>query len=63
MSHNNWVLGMEDEIKNAPYYKLLWAFIFLSSGFVVFFLNKRPYILGEIPEIILIISLLMLFFH
>lgn len=62
MSHNNWVLGIEDEIKNAYYYKLLWAFIFLSSGFVVFFLNKRPHILGEIPEIILNISLLIFLF-
>jgi len=59
MSNDNWILGIEDEIRNAPYYKFFWGIVFLLSGFVVFVLSKRPDILGEIPEIIIIISLLV----
>ena len=61
MSHNNWVLGIEEEIRNAPYYKILWGIIFLLSGFVVFVLSKRPNIIGEIPEIINVILLILFF--
>ena len=61
MTHDNWILGIEDEIRNAPSYKLLWGIIFLLSGFVVFVLSKRPDILGEIPDIIIIISLFVFF--
>ncbi len=42
MSHDNWVLGIEDEIKNAPFYKFLWAIVFLLSGFILIVLDKIP---------------------
>lgn len=61
MSHENWVLGIEDEIKNAPFYKFLWAIVLFLSGFVLFVLNERPNILGEIPDNIIIISLIVFF--
>lgn len=61
MSHNNWVLGIEEEIRNAPYYKILWGIVFLLSGFIVFVLGNRPDIIGEIPEIINVILLILFF--
>ena len=39
MSNDNWVLGIEDEIRNAPYYKILWGITFLLSGFFLFVLD------------------------
>lgn len=60
MSNNNWVSGIEEEIKNAHNYKFVWLIVFLLSIFILA-LSKRPYILGEIPDTIIIISLLMFF--
>jgi len=61
MSGDNWVLGIEEEIRNAPYYRILWGFILLLCGLVFFFLVKRPDIFVEIrdiiPDIIIWISL------
>lgn len=61
MLNDNWVLGIEDEIRNAPYYKILWGIICLLSGFVVFVLNKIPNIPWEIPETIFLISFFVFF--
>jgi hypothetical protein len=61
MSNDNWVLGIEDEMRNAPYYKILWGIICLLSGFVVFVLNKIPNIPWEIPETIFLISFFVFF--
>ena len=64
MSHDNWVLGIEDEIKNAPFYKFLWAIVFLLSGFILIVLDKIPDIPWGISEIInfilLFVSLIVL---
>lgn len=62
MSNNNWVSGIEEEIKNAPKYRLLWGIILLLSGFFILFLEKRPDILGEISDIMIIISLFVFVF-
>jgi len=55
MSNDNWVLGIEDEIRNAPYYKILWGFILLLAVLSVLFVIIIPDIPWEIPDIIFFI--------
>ena len=61
LNKDTWVLGIEQEIANAHYKKILWGIILLLSTLFFYFSNKRPDIFGEITNTIKLILLFVIF--
>ena len=59
MSNDNWVLGIEEEIRNAPYYKILWGFILLLSVLFVIIIPYLPLAISD--TIIFILAIVFVF--
>ncbi|MGB8216375.1 MAG: hypothetical protein WCE94_03645 [Candidatus Methanoperedens sp.] len=54
-----WVEGIDQEIANSPYRKLLWGIVELILGIVFYFLINRPDLFGKTPEWIVLFLLLV----